>query len=644
MSIQVTKKMQRVISPVIDKPAYADLIGRELLSWVNDALFGPILTILRDEQISVREADMAIKFDERGKEKLDREERYNAAASALEEALRSGRVWYADGAFGSDRGFSADLSRELRALGAHYDGQRKVFTISPESLPFALRGMISQAQARSEGIHRALIGTLAEIQENVLKAPAGLRIEAPLARILVDLNGQFNKSVKGLEAVTVAPELQPPVRAALTKTLTENLELGIKNFAEEQIPELRKMVEENLRSGARLDKLSGMIEARYGVARRKAKFLATQETSLLTAKFRMERAKNAGSVKYVWMTRHDDRVRHDHQLLNGRTFFWDAPPLVDQASNRHANPGEDFNCFPDDARINLLGGVKKAFRRWYSGDLTTIVLTSGETLRATPNHPVLTIRGWKAIGSLDNRDQIIHISKDLLRAFTEDSQQSIATIGQLFESLRESGLGERFPGKPNQFHGDGSHGQIDVIRSAGGLMVHKKVTPTQSRSHLNLSAPDALAPRQCLLRMQRIPTFFRESFYSAMGSFRQLLALFECGFRHTKVAGLGLISSGYSGFNQVAFDNATRDANPLRNSQDAFPCPVGFNKRLWVKLNEVVGMSSVGVRHKKSDIFEGYVYNLETNDGCFATANVIVSNCRCYAAPVIELPKQESVA
>ena len=344
MSIQVTKQMQRVLSPVIDRPAYADLVARELLSWVNDALYGPVLTLLRDEQIAVREADMAIKFDERGEEKLDRQERINAGSSALEDALRSGRVWYADGAFGSDAGFNAELSRELRSLGAHYDSQRKVFTLSPDALPFTLRGMISQAQARSEGIHRAIAGTLTEIQANVLKAPAGLRMETPLARILVDLNGQFNKSVKALEAITVAPELQPAVREALTKTLTENLELDVKNFSAEQVLELRRMTEANLMKGARLDRLSEMIRDQFGVARRKADFLASQETSLLTAKFRMERAKNAGSTRYVWYCRHDNRVRPGHEALRGTIQFWDSPPCDDPQKGTHNHPGCAFGC------------------------------------------------------------------------------------------------------------------------------------------------------------------------------------------------------------------------------------------------------------------------------------------------------------
>ncbi len=209
-------------------------------------------------------------------------------------------------------------------------------------MPFDLRSAIDAAQAGSAAVHKSMIDTLTSAAQNVGVAPTGLRLEMPVTRILRDLESQFSRSVaeSGLESVTVAPQLQTAVRDAIARGLTNNLDLSIKKFAAEEIPELRKMVEANLMAGGRLDRLARMIEARWGVAKRKADFWAQQETSLLTAKFRMERAMNAGSVKYVWHT----RVRHDHAELEGKTFFWNQPPLVDAARNRHANPGEDYGC------------------------------------------------------------------------------------------------------------------------------------------------------------------------------------------------------------------------------------------------------------------------------------------------------------
>ena len=336
--------MQRILQPVIWREGYGQLVERELLAYFKDAVFRPLFDVLIEAGAILNPKDQAIKFDESGKEKLNREERQNAGRSALEEALATGRVWYADGVFGSDQGFGSEVSRELRALGARYDAEKGVYKIEEASIPFQLRGALSTAQAQAEAAHRAVITTLTQIAGNMAQAPVGLDLSQPITRILIDLNSQFNKSVKGLEAITVAPELQPAVREALVKTLTQNLELSVKNFSADQVLELRKMAEANLMSGARLDKLSRMIEAQFGVAKRKANFLASQETSLLTAKFRMERAKNAGSTSYVWYCRHDNRVRPGHQALNGTRQNWDQPPVDNPRTGEHHNPGEAFNC------------------------------------------------------------------------------------------------------------------------------------------------------------------------------------------------------------------------------------------------------------------------------------------------------------
>lgn len=473
--------MLTVLSPVIDKDIFAELLEPELESYFYDTIFGPLFWALRDAGVELSDENQGIRFDEYGKEKLDQEERENSgdwtlfpeelhslqvpreempqisgpvraalirhlerrgvghedesilptdvrptqsgywprkvetaraklgssdrpilisrdyyvldghhqwfaayltdqkrklrairfmagikhllpmaislpsseragsertngSTSAIKAALSSGRLWYADGAFGSAEGFGSGLSRELRGIGARLDAKRGVFVISPTSIPMDLKSAIDTAQATAQAVHKGMIGTLEAAAQNLAIAPVGLKLAAPIERILRDLDAQFGKSVKGIEAVTVSPVLQPAVRQALTKGLTENLSLYIRNFAEEKIPELRKMVEANLMSGSRLDRLSEMIEAQYGVSKRKATFLATQETSLLTAKFRMERAKNVGSTRYVWHTRNDQRVRDDHAELDGTTQFWDQPPVVNKAKGKHANPGEDYGC------------------------------------------------------------------------------------------------------------------------------------------------------------------------------------------------------------------------------------------------------------------------------------------------------------
>lgn len=333
--------MQVVLKPVICKDVYADLVEPELLGYFDEVIFGPLFGVLAEEGIALQSKFQAIKYDEFGKERI------NASTFALEQALRSGKIWYSGGAFGGT--FNAAISRELHQLGAKKDALNKVFVIEQTKLPISLRAAVSNATARSQAIHDKIGSLLKTMQETIPGAATGIQLSQRIDSILKDLDSQFVASlnqadVSAVEAISVAPELEPPIRQRLTEVLTENLNLSIKNFSQEKIPELRRMVEQNWREGGRLDRLAKMIEAQYGVAERKAAFLARQETSLLASHFREERARAAGSLKYVWQTRHDNRVRHDHKLLDGKTIFWDDPPIVNQHTGMRAHAGEDFGC------------------------------------------------------------------------------------------------------------------------------------------------------------------------------------------------------------------------------------------------------------------------------------------------------------
>lgn len=56
-----------------------------------------------------------------------------------------------------------------------------------------------------------------------------------------------------------------------------------------------------------------------------------------------ERMTARGVSSYTWLTRKDKRVRHEHKLLDGKQFAFDAPPVVAENGMR-GNPGQFPNC------------------------------------------------------------------------------------------------------------------------------------------------------------------------------------------------------------------------------------------------------------------------------------------------------------
>lgn len=314
--------MNRFLAPIKHRDSYNAPIEQKIIDWFTEVIFGPIVEILYNAGVP--------------------SDRLNAGISSIVSALRTGKLWYADGAFVGK--FSASVAGELRVLGAVFHAADHSFRIAQEDLPADVKIAVSDSIGRAAKLHADVEQTLDRMQENVSAAPLGLDFKSSVEKIVGDLQSQFSTTVKVLDLVTVPADVTPGIATALEKNFTTNLDLYIKKFAVEKIPELRKKVAANAFAGGRADRLAKIIVADYGVAKRKAAFLAGQETSLLVSKFREERYKEIGFTRYKWSTSHDERVRPDHKVLEGQTFFFDSPPVTDRATGARNNPGEDYNC------------------------------------------------------------------------------------------------------------------------------------------------------------------------------------------------------------------------------------------------------------------------------------------------------------
>lgn len=326
---------QKVLRPIVHKDAYTRAVESEVLEYFREVLFMPLLIELMNAGVEVDPQYQAIKYDETGRE--------NAATDAVRAALKSGRIHYADGVFSGD--FNAAISRELHTFGATFNPSTKTFSIPIGQMPPQLTDAAVDSIARSRHLHEDVISTLAEIERNVAVSPIGLgaALSAKVDRVIVDAGRQFIQSV-ATQGVAIPPEFTPTMREQMTRELTQNLDLYVKDFTVDMTKELRQLVEENALNGARTDKLAKIIESRFGVTKRKAEFLADQETGLLMAKYREARYADIGVQEYIWSTSHDVRVRKDHASLDGKRFFFSAPPITNKDTGARNNPGEDYRC------------------------------------------------------------------------------------------------------------------------------------------------------------------------------------------------------------------------------------------------------------------------------------------------------------
>jgi len=64
----------------------------------------------------------------------------------------------------------------------------------------------------------------------------------------------------------------------------------------------------------------------------------------LNAQITQVRHEAAGVTEFIWRTSKDERVRADHEILDGKRFRYDEPPIVDRRRGDRALPGVYFQC------------------------------------------------------------------------------------------------------------------------------------------------------------------------------------------------------------------------------------------------------------------------------------------------------------
>ncbi len=323
----------KTLPPQRLKPAYYDPIESQIQSIFYDILFRPLVEIAAKANDQMSESAHGM---------------MNAVANALQAALRSGKVQYEAGVFSGD--FSAAVSSVLRAIGAKWVKPQKVYKQDAAQVPGWVKAESAAYQSTAHGAHRMMQSKLHEIERDLDQVLDKKEIHAK--RTMREIQKDFRQVA---EEIQVSPELSETSASRLAADYNQNIKLYIKTFSKDMIGDLRAIVEKNAETGYRFDKLIPQIQGRYSVSQNKAKFLARQETGLFMAKFRKERFSEAGVTHYRWSTSHDARVRptaetrgvarqDNHRRLDGRVFAYADPPVVDTATGRRANPGEDYNC------------------------------------------------------------------------------------------------------------------------------------------------------------------------------------------------------------------------------------------------------------------------------------------------------------
>ena len=328
------------------------------------------------------------------------------------------------------------------------------------------------------------------------------------------------------------------------------------------------------------------------------------------------------------------------------------------------------NCVIGETQViapNLLAGYSREFH----GEVIILCTAANQNLTCTPQHPVLTGRGWMAAGELGEGDEIV-CSLDIqgiVRLLDPDNDQMPATVEELFGALRETpGVATRtVPGTHVDFHGDGVESQVGIVLVNGflGRYIGNPQALEQS-SQLALAFGDKgiwefLA---CLRSLDKLPVRALRATHSSMGSGSLVETLGHCptggspllSFAHGQDREAQRMeppahgSLVHSHFVCQPGDKLPRQVSSVHSSivlsgaQDktalikrGLELPMGQADRSSDLLDALAAnMALVKLTEVKREHFAGHVYNLSTVQGWYVSNGIITHNCTRAFAPVIE--------
>jgi len=330
------RKNRQYIEPIIYRDAWHKPLADAIIAALIDAIFRPLVAATR------------------GSDRLD-----NAKYTPLESALRNGTVQFTRGTF---RGhINAAISKEIKELGGTFT--KGFWRIASPSLPVHLQKAIAYNVAVMKAIEERCdkaFDAMPDAFERIIK---NLDIESmgvvSLNPVSIEFKHKLNK------AVSVMPDLgkagnkklrleyfdtdDKPIKKLLAKDFKNKVMPACRDFGFEEIAKMRKDMKGLILGGRPRQELRDFIEGRLEIDKTRARFIARQETALLTVEYKKIQYVNAGVNKYQWVTVGDHIVRTTpnggHAALNKNEYTWDSPPSAEHfCTGKECHPGEDYNC------------------------------------------------------------------------------------------------------------------------------------------------------------------------------------------------------------------------------------------------------------------------------------------------------------
>jgi SPP1 gp7 family putative phage head morphogenesis protein len=166
---------------------------------------------------------------------------------------------------------------------------------------------------------------------------------------------QLNEVLRELVGVDVVGS-EPWLAKTLGLFTSRNVAL-IKTVPSIFFDEIEKLVTERIATGERWEALTEDLKKKHGASESHAKLIARDQSTKFYGALNKTRQEDLGIDGYHWRTMRDNRVRDEHETLQGERFSWDDPP-----SEGHPGQAIQCRCYADPDLQPLIDAARRETR------------------------------------------------------------------------------------------------------------------------------------------------------------------------------------------------------------------------------------------------------------------------------------------
>lgn len=429
--------------------------------------------------------------------------------------------------------------------------------------------------------------------------------------------------------------------------------------------ELASLLENGIIQGQNPRRLAVHLRKRFGVSQFNAERLMITELARVQTEAQKQSFERNGFDEYIFLAL--GTACPICKKLNEKHF-----KVIKMMPGTNAPPIHPLCVFPNTKVI--APDIEAMTRSSYSGCVVEIGTSDGARLTVTPNHIVLTARGWVRAKNLIKGDKVINYSRGIKSVLESDptDNDGIPTIEELFTSLLESGAvpAVSMPISSEDFKGDApSDGEIDIIFIDGKLRNKLNATLSQLVGDILLvgasESGEVTLPRNCSLAEHLVGLGLAAD--GIMSGSRIAAILLRGTLTHSQLIGLRLPSDYDARLYKTAANDTSADVKLFCDGIFAHPGSIHISDLLDIKRDfnslkrntaslettldgrfcDPVGLCDFinafsgfvtfdDIIFVTNKYYSGHVYDASSLSTLYIANGIITSNCRCSTAAYME--------